>query len=53
MKANKAKRKRRRKRRERPILRGIGCVVLEPFFDIKERIKIKMNKLSPESIRDL
>ena len=53
MKANKAKRKRRRKRRERPILRGIGCVVLEPFFDIKERIKIKMNKLTPESIRDL
>ena len=49
----KRKRKRKRKNKNRPILRGIGCVVLEPFFDIKERIKIKMNKLTPESVRDL
>ena len=35
MKAKKAKRKRRRKRRERPILRGIGCVVLELCDNIK------------------
>ena len=58
MKTKKAKRKRKRirnlKRKQRPILRGIGLVILEPFIYIKEKVDIIMRPLTTiETLRNL
>ena len=48
------KEQRKRRRKNRPILRGIGLVLLEPFIYIKEKVDVIMRPLTTlETLRDL
>ena len=53
-KKERRKRKRQRRRKNRPILRGVGLVLLEPFIYIKEKVDVIMRPLTTlETLRNL